>query len=138
MFPTDPPDGQVLDSMLRRRSRTHAGYVLGWTTTGSHVPTVLVGRRYFWEIPSRYAPDIIGEAMVLFPSGGRRIGEATVFGSYTLDAVTSVLVGTSWLSNGMPAPDVVAGVELRVGLFRVRPTWGFRGGGFDSRLTVRF
>jgi hypothetical protein len=138
MFPTDPPDGRMLDSMLRRRSRTHAGYVLGWTTTGSHVPTFLVGRRYFWEVPSRYAPDIIGEAMALFPVGGRRIGEATVFGSYSLDAVTSVLVGTSWMSNGTPAPDVVAGVDLRIGLLRVRPTWGFRGGGFDSRLTVRF
>jgi hypothetical protein len=138
MFPTDPPDGRMLDSMLRRRSRTHAGYVLGWTTTGSHVPTFLVGRRYFWEVPSRYAPDIIGEAMALFPVGGRRIGKATVFGSYSLDAVTSVLVGTSWISNGTPAPDVLAGVDLRIGLLRVRPTWGFRGGGFDSRLTVRF
>src|SRR5262245_10046526 len=39
MFPTDPPDGRMLDPMLRRRSRTHAGYVLGWTTTGTHVPT---------------------------------------------------------------------------------------------------
>jgi hypothetical protein len=25
MFPTDPPDGRMLDSMMRRRSRTHAG-----------------------------------------------------------------------------------------------------------------
>jgi hypothetical protein len=90
MFPTDPPDGRMLDSMLRRRSRTHAGYVLGWTTTGSHVPTFLVGRRYFWEVPSRYAPDVL------------------------------------------------AGVDLRIGLFHVRPTRGFRGGGFDSRLTIRF
>lgn len=36
------------------------------------------------------------------------------------------------------APDILAGVDLRIDLFRVRPRWGFRGGGFDSRLTVRF
>ena len=138
MFPTDPPDGRMLDSMLRRRSRTHAGYVLGWTTTGTHVPTFLVGRRYFWEVQTRYAPDIIAEAMALFPVGDRRLGEATIFGSYAVDAVSSVLVGAGWLSNGRSSPDVLAGVDLRIGLLRIRPTWGFRGGGFDSRVTVTF
>ena len=138
MFPDDPPDGRVLDSMLRRRAKTHAGYVLGWTTTGVHIPTFLVGRRYFWEVQSRYAPDIIAEVMGLFPVGGRRMGEATVLGSYSIDAITSVVVGTSWLSTGTAAPDVLAGFDLRIGLFRIRPTWGFRGGGFDSRVTVRF
>jgi len=138
MVPEDPPDGRALDSMMHRHSRTHAGFVVGFTTVGVHIPTVLVGRRYFWEIPSRYAPDIIAEVMGLFPVGERRRAEATVLGSYSLDAITSVVVGTSWLSTGTAAPDVLAGFDLRIGRFRLRPTWGFRGGGFDSRVTVRF
>ena len=138
MFPTDPPDGRMLDLMLRRRSRRMRD-TCSVDHHRSHVPTFLVGRRYFREVPSRYAPDIIGEAMALFPVGGRRIGEATVFGSYSLDAVTSVLVGTSWMSNGDAGAGRPGGCRLANRLIPRPSNMGIPGGGgFDSRLTVRF
>lgn len=138
LVPSDPADGRALDAMLRRHAATHEGYFVGWTTTGAHVPTVLVGRRYFREVSSRFAPDLVAEGAALFPAGGRRLAEATVLGSYSIDAITNVVVGTGWFSNARSPMDVLAGVDLRVGLLRVRPSWRFRGGGFDSRVTASF
>lgn len=138
MVPSDPPDGRVLDKMLHRRAETDAGYVVGVTFSGAHVPTAVVGRRYFWSIPTRYAPDVMAEAVALFPAGGRRMAEATVFGSYSVDAITNVLVGAGWFSSAQAAGDVLLGLDLRIGRMRVRPTWRFREGVFDSRITTTF
>jgi hypothetical protein len=138
MIPSDPADGRVLDKMLHRRAKTEAGYVVGFTATGAHVPTLVAGRRYFWDVQSRYLPDVMAEAVALFPVGGRRMADASIFGSYSLDAITNVLVGVGWVSDADEAADVLVGLDLRIGRLRVRPTWRVRGGVFDSRVTTTF
>jgi hypothetical protein len=138
MIPSDPPDGHVLDAMLHRRARTEAGFVVGFTSTGAHVPTLVAGRRYFWDVQSRYLPDVVAEAVVLFPAGGRRMAEATMFGSYSVDAITNVVVGVGWLSSAHASADTLIGLDLRIGRLRVRPTWRIREGVLDSHITTTF
>ena len=135
MVPTDPPDGRVLDAMIGRPT-AETGFVVGFKSV-AHAPALIVGRRYVWAVPSRHAPDVVAEAMALFPSGRRRSFEATVWGSYGIDAITNALLGAGWFSEGQ-AIDVVAGVDLRVGRWRVRPSWRVRAHAFDSRLTTTF
>jgi hypothetical protein len=135
MVPTDPPDGRVLDAMIGRPT-AETGFVVGFNSV-AHAPAVILGRRYVWAVPSRHAPDVVAEAMALFPNGQRRMFEATVWGSYGVDAITNVLLGAGWFSTGQAA-DVVAGVDLRVGRWRVRPSWRMREHAFDSRLTTTF
>ena len=135
MVPTDPADGRVLDAMVGRRT-ADAGFVAGFKSV-ARAPALIVGRRYFWAVPSRHAPDIAAEAVAVFPSGRRRMVEATVWGSYSVDAITNVLVGAGWFSEGQ-AVDVLAGVDLRIGRFRVRPVWRLRQGALDSRVTTTF
>ena len=105
MIPSDPPDGRALDAMLRRRANTEAGFLVGFTATGEHVPTLVAGRRYFWNVQSRYLPDVMAEAVALFPVGGRRMAEATIFGSYSVDAITNVVVGVGWFSSANDPAD---------------------------------
>lgn len=138
MIPSDPPDGRALDAMLGRRTKTEAGYVVGFTASGAHVPTIVVGRRYFWDVQSRYLPDVMAEAVALFPAGGRRMAEGTIFGSYSVDAITNVVVGVGWFPSANATADTVVGLDLRIGRVRVRPTWRIREGVFDSRITTTF
>lgn len=135
MVPSDPADGRVLDAMMGRRGGD-AGFVVGFKSV-DHAPALIVGRRISWAVPSRHAPDIVAEAVAMFPSGRRRMLEATVWGSYSVDAITNILVGAGWFSYGQTV-DVMAGVDLRIGRFRVRPTWRVRERVFDSRLTMTF
>lgn len=136
MVPADLANGRVLDEMLRRRSQTETGFVAGFTTV-DHAPTLVVGRRSFWEVPWRHAPDVLAEVVALFPSGRRTLVEATLWGSYRLDAITNVVIGYGWFSESGSASGS-AGVEVRVGRFRIRPAWRFRDRGFDSRVTATF
>ena len=136
MAPTDPPNGHVLDRMLRRRAQSETGFVAGFTTV-DHSPTLIVGRRSFWELPSGQAPDLLVEAMALLPSDHRTLFEATAWGSYRIDAITNVLVGYGWFSEkGSFSP--VLGSEFRAGRFRVRPSVRLSDGGFDTRVTTGF
>jgi hypothetical protein len=134
MVPSDPPDGRMLDNMLNRRTRTEAGFIMGLTTS-SRPPALVVGRRYFWNVPSRSVPDVAAEAIALFPKGDRPAIEATLWGSYSVDAITNVMLGAGWFSSGA---DVVAGTDLRVGRFRVRPSWQFRERLYSTRVTTSF
>ncbi len=112
---------------------------MGFTASGAHVPTLVVGRRYFWDVQSRYLPDVMAEAVALFPVGGRRMAEATIFGSYSVDAITNVVVGVGWFSSAnATGRHGRVGLDLRIGRLRVRPTWRFREGVFDSRMTTTF
>jgi hypothetical protein len=97
MVPTDPPDGRMLTAMLRRRSTTEAGFVTGFTTVALS-PAVVLGRRYFWRTESRYTPDVVAEALAIFPMAGRRSFEATMWSSYSVDAITNMLFGAGWFS----------------------------------------
>ena len=82
-------------------------------------------------------PDLIAETMVVASSGSRASVEATLWSSYSLDAVTNVVVGGGWFSN-TGSGDVAAGIDFRIGRFRVRPTWRMRTLDFDARLTTTF
>jgi hypothetical protein len=135
MVPSDPPDGSVLDKMIGRRT-ADSGIVAGFKSV-SHAPAVIVGGRYFWAVPSRHAPDVVAEAVGVFPSGRRGMAEATVWGSYSVDAITNIIVGTGLFSEGSTV-DVMAGVDFRIGRFRVRPSWRLREHVFDSRITTTF
>jgi hypothetical protein len=135
MVPTDPPDGRVLDAMVHRRTRGEAGFVAGFTTAVA--PALILGRRYFWDVPSRRAPDVVAEAMALLPVGHRPVMEATLWSSYGVDAITNALVGVGWSSDSGMA-DVIAGTDLRIGRFRVRPTWRLREHVFNTRLMTTF
>jgi hypothetical protein len=110
--------------------------VAGFTTV-DHAPTLVVGRRSFWEVPSGYAPDLLAEAVALLPNGKHTLFEATVWGSYRVDAITNVLIGFGWFSESGSA-SLAVGTEIRMGKLRVSPSWRLRDGGFDSRLTTTF
>jgi len=136
MVPLDPPNGRVLDTMLNRRTRSEAGFLAGFTTV-KHAPAAIVGRRQFWAVRSRRAPDVIAEAVTRFPKGRRPDVEATLWGSYSVDAITNIVLGVGAFSEG-ERMDVVAGIDLRLGRFRVRPAWRLRDGKLGSRLTTTF
>jgi hypothetical protein len=135
MVPTDPADGRVLKAMIGRRT-ADAGFIAGFKSV-DQAPALIVGRRYYWAVPSRHGPDVAAEAVAVFPSGRRRMAEATVWGSYSVDAITNMLVGAGWFSEGQTL-DVLAGVDLRIGRFRIRPVWRLREREFDSRVTTTF
>ena len=85
----------------------------------------------------RQSPDILVEAAALFPAGRRTLLEATVWGSYNVDAITNVLLGVGWFSES-GSVSLAVGAEVRIGRFRIRPAWRLRDGGFDSRVTTIF
>jgi hypothetical protein len=136
MAPADPADGRELNKALRRREIAETGFVAGFTTV-DYSPALLLSRRYFWEVASPRYPDILAEAVVLFPARRRTMFEATVWGSYNIDAITNVLIGIGWYSESKSVSPTV-GAEVRLGRFRVRPTWRLRDGGFDARFTLIF
>ena len=135
MVPSDPPDGKVLDAMVRRQIRGQNGFLVGLTGV-TDSPAFIIGRRYFWNVGHRRAPDIAGEFVALL-SVGRPVIEATLWGSYTVDAITNVVIGGGWFSERQLA-DVEAGTDLRVGRFTVRPTWRVREGRINARVTMTF
>jgi len=122
--------------MRNRRNNTEAGFIAGFTTVG-HAPTAIVGERYFWDVQSRHAPDVVVEAVMLVLKDARPDVEATAWNSYSIDAITNILLGAGWFSKTADA-DVVAGFDVRIGRFRFRPTWRLREGSFNSRLTMTF
>jgi hypothetical protein len=134
MVPTDPPDGRVLDAMVNRRTRGEAGFVAGLTSEDA--PALIVGRRYFWDVPSAMR-------MTSSPRRWRCCRSAAIpswkprWGSYSVDAITNMLVGVGWFSEHGVA-DVIAGTDLRIGRFRVRPTWRLRRSEFNTRVTMMF
>lgn len=136
MAPLDPADGRELEKALRRRATTETGFAAGFTTV-DHSPTLVLSRRAFWEMPSPRYPDILAEAVVLFPARRRTLFEATLWGSYNLDAITNVVIGFGWFSESRGFSPAV-GAEVRLGRFRVRPAWRLRDGGFDGRITAVF
>lgn len=136
MAPTDAPDGHEFDKLLRRRKNDGTGFAVGFTTV-DYSPALILNRRYFWEVPSPRAPDILAEAVVLFPKGRRALLETTVWGSYSVDAITNVMFGFGWFSEARSISPTI-GAEIRLGRFRVRPNWRLRDGGFDARVTTIF
>ena len=136
MVPPDPPDGSVLDAMVRRRIRGTRGFVTGLTAAGRS-PAIIVGKRYFWNMGPRRAPDIAAEGVALFSVGRRPQAEGTLWGSYTFDAITNLVFGAGWFSARGVA-DIAAGSDLRVGRFTVRPTWRVRERMFNARITTTF
>ena len=136
MVPEDLPSGRMLDQMMRRRVRGESGFLAGFTTV-DHAPTLVLGRRDFWEVPSRRSPDFLTELSVLLPSSGSALVETTLWGSYNLDAITNILFGAGWFSEAN-AVSPVLGAELRIGRFRVRPSWRLIDSGFDTRVTTTF
>jgi hypothetical protein len=136
MVPTDPPDGSVLDRMERRKIRGQAGFVMGFTAI-DHRPALLVGQRYFWNVGPRRVPDVAAEAIAVFPVDRRPLVEGTIWGSYTVDAITNLIVGGGWFSERQVA-DLAVGSDLRVGRFTVRPTWRVRERLLNVRVTRTF
>jgi hypothetical protein len=134
-IPTDPADGSVMDAMVRRRIRGQSGFMLGVTSAPDY-PAFVFGRRYFWNVGPGRVPDVAAEAIALF-SAGRPAMEATLWGSYTVDAITNVVIGGGWFS-GNQAADIAAGTDLRLGRFTLRPTWRVRGRMFNTRVTTAF
>jgi len=136
MVPPDPPDGSVLNAMERRRIRGQTGFIAGMTGAAD-APAIIVGHRYFWNMGPRRAPDVAAEAVGLFSIGSRPHVEGTIWASYTIDAITNVVIGGGWFSQRQMA-DVAVGTDLRVGRFSVRPTWRVRDRTFNARVTTTF
>jgi len=122
--------------MVRRRIRGTRGFVTGLTAVGRS-PALIAGKRYFWNMAPRRAPDIAAEGVALFSVGSRPEVEGTVWGSYTFDAITNLVFGAGWFSERGGA-DIAAGSDLRVGRFTVRPTWRVRERMFNTRVTTTF
>jgi len=133
--PTDPPDGSVMDTMVQRRIRGQTGFLMGVTSAPDY-PALVVGQRFYWNVGPRRMPDVAAEVVALF-SASRPVLEGTLWGSYTVDAITNVVIGGGWFS-GAQAADIAAGTDLRLGRFTLRPTWRVRGRMFNTRLTTTF
>lgn len=137
LIPSDPPDGSVLAAMERRRIRGQTGSVVGLTTTGGRAPAVILGQRYFRNVGPRRAPDIAVEGVALFSGDRRPVTEGTLWGSYTVDAITNIVVGGGWFSEQHVA-DLAVGTDLRLGRFTVRNIWRGRSRVFNARVTTTF
>jgi len=136
MAPLDAADGREFEKMLRRRKVSETGFVAGFTTV-DHTPALVLSRRYFWEVPSPRYPDILAEAVAIFPNDRRTLFETTVWGSYNIDAITNALIGYGWFTERHLTSPIIA-AEVRVGRFRIRPSWRLRDNGFDTRITTTF
>jgi hypothetical protein len=137
MVPKDLPDGRLLDRMVRRRPRSGQGLLAGFASL-SDGPGLAVGPRFFGDVRSRRWPDVVAEAVALFPQGQRPVAKTSVFGSYTVDAMTSVVLGADWISGPHPSADIVTGIEFHIGMMLVRPSWRLREGVFDSLVVAVF
>lgn len=137
MVPHDPPDGRVLDRMLRRRPPSGQGIVAGFASL-NNAPGFAVGQRLFRDIASPRWPDVAGEGVALFPSGQNPVAKVSAFGSYAIDAMTNVLIGADWISRAHPSADIVTGIEFHIGMIVVRPSWRLREGVFDSMVVAVF
>jgi hypothetical protein len=82
-------------------------------------------------------PDVAAEAVAVFPVDRRPLVEGTIWGSYTVDAITNLIVGGGWFSERQVA-DLAVGSDLRVGRFTVRPTWRVRERLLNVRVTRTF
>jgi hypothetical protein len=136
LAPSDAADGRAYDRLLRRRSTTEKGFVVGFTTV-DHTPTLVLGRRHFWEVPNRRAPDVLAEVDVLLPANRLTLFEGTVWGTYKVDAISSVMIGFGYFSENQSA-SAILGAEVRLGRFRVRPSVRLNDGGFDTRISTTF
>jgi hypothetical protein len=136
MAPTDAANGHEFDKLLRRRRTDGTGFSVGFTTV-DYAPALVLARRSFWEVPSPHAPDILAEVAVIVPKGRRALMETTVWGSYSVDAITNVMFGFGWFSEARSTSPTI-GAEIRLGRFRVRPNWRLKDGGFDARITTIF
>ena len=137
MVPRDPADGRVLDRMLRRRPRSGLGLLAGFATLANG-PGFAVGPRYTADVPSQRWPDVVAEAVVIAPRGQPPAVKTSLLGSYSIDAMASVVVGADWISRARPSADVVTGLEIHIGSFLVRPSWRLREGVFDSLVVAVF
>jgi len=137
MVPADPADGRVLDRMLTRRTRTQEGFEAGFTTVGK-APAAIVGKRFFWDVPSQRAPDIVADVSAIVPGGQRTRLQAMLTGSYALDATTNVIAGAGWFSNGRPNADGVVGLDIRIGRFHVQPLHRLGHDWFHANLIALF
>jgi hypothetical protein len=137
MVPNDAPDGHVLDRMRRRGPTSEAGFIVGFTTVRHHEPALVAGRRAVWHVSSPRLPDIAAEAVAMLPTTGSPVAEATLSGSYSLDAITNVLLGVGW-SSETKRLDAVLGSDVRLGRFRVQPMVWLLSGSFAARITTKF
>jgi len=137
MVPADPADGRVLDRMLTRRTRTAEGFEAGFTTV-YNAPALVTGKRFFWNVPSQRMPDVIADVSAIIPAGRRTQLQATLTGSYALDATTNVIAGGGWFSDGRPNADGVIGFDIRIGRFHVQPLHRLRHDGFHANLVALF
>jgi len=137
MVPGDPADGRALDQMLRRRPRTGPGLLAGFATL-SNGPGFAVGPRYTADVPSRRWPDVVAEAVALVPRGQPPVMKTSIFGSYSIDAMASVLIGADWISRAQPSADIVTGLEAHIGSILVRTSWRLRERVFDSMVVTVF
>ena len=137
MVPRDPADGRVLDRMLRRRPRSGPGLLAGFATLANG-PGLAVGPRYTADVPSKRWPDVVAEAVALVPHGQPPVVKASLFGSYSIDAMASVIVGADWISRARPSADIVTGLEVHIGSILLRPSWRLREGVFDSMVVAVF
>lgn len=137
LVPEDPPDGRVLDRMLRRRTHTEEGFETGFTKTAG-APSLVAGKRFYWNVPSLRMPDVVADVSAILPSGNRTQLQATLTGSYALDATTNVLIGGGWFSDGRPNGDGVIGFDIHVGRFHVQPLHRLHHDGFHANLVALF
>jgi hypothetical protein len=137
MVPHDPADGRELDRMLRRRPRSGPGLLAGFATLANG-PGFAMGPRYTADVPSQRWPDVVAEAVALVPRGQSPVVKTSIFGSYSIDAMASVIIGADWISRAHPSADAVTGLEVHIGSILVRTSWRLREGVFDSMVVAVF
>jgi hypothetical protein len=137
MVPKDPANDSMLNRMLNRRTRAEGGMEVGFSTTRK-APTAVVGRQFFWDLPSRGVPDITADVTVALPHEGHTSMQGLIAGTYAIDATTNVLFGEGISSRARRTTDPIVGFDIRVGRFHLEPIHRLHGRGFHTTLALQF
>jgi hypothetical protein len=121
------------------RTAVERGFFVGYTPI-LYDYTLFAGGRYTHPLPSRYLPDAVFDGYALVCGDGNDYYEVQMVGGYPLDAISTVFAGCAILGDSADFDDRqlnwVAGLEVRLGRFRFRPS--FRGTGPVSSAWLDF
>ena len=132
--PTAVPDREkAIDNF----SSTERGVMFGITTVGFD-PGVFFGGRYSFLHRSKFIPDLLLQADPVLTIGGEGLFSAAALASYPVSAMTKLMGGVGVVSDFDESQvDLIAGLEFRLGGFRLSVTGRTLGKVTESALDLR-
>lgn len=138
LFPVSAPGQSHVTSVLRRPATAERGILLGVTTQHGE-PATLVGARYLFPTPSLVIPDVLVEGAVVLRDPLAPSVRGMVQARYPLDVVSTLVAAYEWRADSrgaLAAPDVLVGMEVRAGRFRIRPGYRVNARSWDGLVSV--